>query len=435
MFGLSRNTLARDGALIPQTLVLSHEEQLERLTASYPDAASSAVVAGDPTHDRIRAGLPWRERYRDHLETGDRSLILISSTWGPTSLLGSRPELLTRLLAEAPADEYRIAFALHPNVWHSHGTWQVRAWLAEAERAGLRVLPDRQGWQAALVAADHVVGDHGSVTFYGAALGTHTVLGTFPHHEMATGSPIADFGRAATQLDPGSPLLPQITADAQHHHPRRFSETTDLLTSVPGEAGRITRSLFYKLLDLPEPVHDVRITPPEPPVPYRRGWPDTADSAPLMCTAEVEEDVVRVARHPAELVVGTGLTVPRAHVVAHTDEPQLRWREATDIVVCGPDEGDPWPRLARTVAEHPRARLAVEAEGGDCLVHTREGARLRLSPDVPHRHDPALLASAFWRLTGPSHRDGAGRGVEEGRPFTVLVGGCSLPVHAHTVGD
>ena len=429
VFGLSPGTLSREGTLVPQTLVLSHDEQLDRLADSYPDAVHSAVVAGDPTYDRILAGAPWRERYRDHLETGERSLILVSSTWGPTSLLGAHPEILTRLLAEAPTDEYRIALALHPNVWHGHGTWQIRSWLAEAERAGLRVLPDRQGWQAALVAADHIVGDHGSVTFYGAALGTHTVLGTFPHHEMATGSPIADFGHAATRLDPGLPLLPQITADSALHHPRRFADTTDLLTSVPGEAGRITRSLFYKLLDLPEPVQDVRITPPEPPVPFRRGWPDTADTTPLMATAEIEDGGVRVARHPAELVVGPGAGLPRAHVISHTDEPQPRWREATDIVVCGPDEGLPWPRLAQALAEHPRARFAVEAEGGACLVRARDGEQVRLVPGEEHRCDPVALASAYWRLAEGEDGIGSDDGARGSR-FTVRLGERSVEVGA-----
>lgn len=431
VFGLSRQTLLRDGALVPQTLVLSHAEQLDRLNAACPEAVGAALVAGDPTYDRVLAGLPWRERYRDHLETGRRRLVLISSTWGPTSLLGRWPDLPVRLVEELPVDEYRVALALHPNVWHGHGPWQVRAWLADAERAGLRVLPPRQGWQAALVAADHVVGDHGSVTFYGAALGTHTILGAFPHHEMASDSPIAAFGRTAALLRPDEPLLSQITEDAEKHTAERFAETTRMLTSVPGKSGALLRSAFYRILGLPEPVHEVRVTPPDPPVPHRRGWPDTADCAPLLATAEEEDGGIRVTRHPAEPAVTGRLSLRRPHTVTHADEPQTRWRDAADVVVCGPDRGDPWRRIGEALEAHPGARLAAAVDGGDCLVGDRATLRHRLSPEEGARDvDPALFASAFWRLRRDPRVHAAGTGPAEGLVFTVLVGDRAVRIRA-----
>ncbi|WP_157982409.1 hypothetical protein [Nocardiopsis sp. FIRDI 009] len=403
VFGLSRETLVRDGRLVPGTLVLSHSEQLDRLDAACPEAVDSAVVGGDPTYDRILAGLPWRDRYRDRLEVGGRALVLVSSTWGPTSLLGAWPGVLNRLLEELPVDEYRIALALHPNVWHGHGPWQVRAWLADCERAGLRVLPPRQGWQAALVAADHVIGDHGSVTFYGAALGAHTMLGAFPHHEMAPESPIAEFGRSAARLRADRPLLPQLRADAARHTPDRFEATTRLLTSLPGESGKVLRSTFYSLLDLPEPARDVRTAPPEPPVPHRRGWPDAPDHTPLMATVEGSADGVRVRRHPADLVATGRLSLHRPHVVAATDEPQARWRDTATVIVCGPAQGAMWERISAALDDHPRARVAALADGDDCLAATRDGGRYRLRHVLgPRGFDPTVFASALWHL----HADG-----------------------------
>ncbi|MFL1440107.1 hypothetical protein [Nocardiopsis protaetiae] len=430
VFGLSRETLLRDGAVIPQTLVLSHTEQRDRLAAAYPEAVDSAVVAGDPTYDRILAGLPWRDRYRAHLETGDRRLLLISSTWGPTSLLGARPDLPLRLLEELPVDEYRVALALHPNVWHGHGPWQVRAWLADAERAGLRVLPPRSGWQAALAAADHVIGDHGSVTFYGAALGTHTMLGAFPDHELAASSPIAGFGRAATRLDPDAPLLPQLAADAARHTPDRFAATTRLLTSIPGGSAAVLRSTFYKLLDLAEPARPVRVAPPEPPVAYRRGWPDTADVPPLIATAEpdpADPAAVRVARHPADPVSTGRLSLRRPHTVVHADEPQTRWRDAADVVLCGPADGDPWRRLTDALAALPDARLAAEADGDACLVLDRDGVRHRLVPRGAAAPDPTAYASAFLRL----RRTVAG---PDGLVCTVRLGDRTIRVAVERLG-
>lgn len=404
VFGLGPATLLRDGTLVPGTLVLSHPEQLGRLRLSCPEAVEAALIAGDPSHDRILAGLPWRDRYRDHLETGHRKLVVVSSTWGPGSLLGSRPELLNRLLAELPVDEYRVALALHPNTWHGHGHHQVRSWLAEAERAGLRVLPPRQGWQAALVAADHVIGDHGSVTAYGASLGTHTMLGAFPDTEMDPFSPIARFGRSATRLRADLPLLPQILADAADHKPDRFAAFTDRLNSEPGGSGRILRETFYRLLDLPEPEHPVRTLPADVPIPYRRGWPDTTDHAPLWSTVQEEGSRLRVRRHPAESVTKERLFLDRPHLVTHTDETQARWSEAACLLLCGPDSESPgggasWALLRARLSDHPRAHLAVAADGPDCLLVDRDGTRIRLVADDPgHRHDPTAAASAYWHL-------------------------------------
>ena len=382
--------------MVPRTLVLSHTEQRERLTTSCPEAVEATLVAGDPTHDRILAGLPWRERYREHLDTGDRALVLVSSTWGPTSLLGTRPALLHRLLEELPVDEYRIVLALHPNVWHGHGPWQVRSWLAEAERAGLRLLPPRQGWQAALTAADHVIGDHGSVTFYGAALGTHTMLGAFPHHEMDPTSPVAAFGRTATHLDIDEPLLPQILTDAAEHTPNRFSACTDQLNSEPGRAAEILRAHFYRLLDLPEPPQRARVRPPEPPVPHRRVWPDSAETTPLLATAVSNGPEVHVSRYPERMVRNGTLTLHRPHLVVRDDEPDPRDRERADVVVCG--GGDPgWNRLGVALEENRQSALACAADRDTCLILTRDGRRYRLTPEKPLLA-PEVLASAFWRI-------------------------------------
>ncbi|MFC7744621.1 hypothetical protein ACFQXA_32200 [Nocardiopsis composta] len=287
MFGLSGETLFRDGVLVPSAFVLSHEEQRERIRRACPEALPAAVVAGDPTFDRLLAGRRWREDYRAALGAADgRRLILVSTTWGPTSLLGRFPEVLPRLLRELPADEYRVVFVAHPNAWHGHGIWQMRSWLASCERAGLVVLPPRSGWQAALVAADHVIGDHGSVTFYGAALGTHTMLGAFPHEDLDPDSPIAAFGRAAVLLDEDRPLAGQLAEDAARHRPDRFAAFTSQLTSVPGGSAAALRTLMYRLMELDEPAGPVRTVPPETPVPVSLSWPARAGIAPLLVTAE-----------------------------------------------------------------------------------------------------------------------------------------------------
>ncbi|WP_157745608.1 hypothetical protein [Nocardiopsis gilva] len=408
VFGLSSATLIRNGQLVPSMLVLSHPEQLDRLREACPQAVDAAVVAGDPTYDRILEGRRWRSEYRKSLDVGERRLVLVSSTWGPSSLLGRRPELLSELLEELPVDEYRVAFAAHPNTWHGHGPWQVRYWLASCERAGLRVLPPRHGWQAAVAAADHIIGDHGSVTFYGAAIGTHTMLGTFPDEELAEDSPIAEFGRTARRLTHRRSLLDQLMEDAAVHTPGRFDASTRMLSSLPGQSGDVLRAAFYRLLGLPEPRHRVRIVPPERPTPYVRTWPDVGGLVPLVVSAEGDDMEVRVERRPAALVSGGHRVLQRPHVVASADEPDSHWLDSADILVCGAggyeprhhdNPVDPWERISRVFSAHPNARFAVMTAPGECLVATRGNKRYRLSSETDSGGiDPLVFASAFWRV-------------------------------------
>ncbi|KJK45787.1 hypothetical protein UK12_34255, partial [Saccharothrix sp. ST-888] len=95
-----------------------------------------------------------------------------NSSWNPTALFGQAgpdddlPLLRPRLTSELPADEYRVAGVLHPSLWTGHGPGQVRLWLEPGRRGGLALIDPLEGWRQALIAADAVIGDFGSVSYY-----------------------------------------------------------------------------------------------------------------------------------------------------------------------------------------------------------------------------------------------------------------------------
>lgn len=394
VFGLSADWLLHQGRPLAARVVLSHPEQLERLRRDCPEAVPAAFVAGDPCFDRLLASVPHRHRYRRAFGLADRrKLICVTSTWGGASLLARHGELLGSLLAELPLDEYLVAAILHPNIWHGHGPWQVRSWLGACLRAGLVLLPPREGWRAALVASDLVIGDHGSVTFYGAALGRPTLLGVFPHDAVAPDSPIAQLGRSAPRLDAGRPLRSQIDEAIAGHVPERHLAVTAQTTSAPGRSAELLRAELYRLMNLPEP--------DTPPVVARVPDPEDIaipDVTATLVTVSWEDDAAHVVRTPAVLALHGKQTPRHAHLAVDEREPEERLLELGDVLFCGASRLDrpagDW--LAETLGHYSGCHLAaVERLPGESLVRLRDGTTVRVSGGPAELH-----ASLVYAWTG-----------------------------------
>lgn len=351
-----------DGEPIAEAFILSHNDQLNRVAATTPAALEKAVVAGDPCYDRILASVPYRERYRAALGSGGRKVILTSSTWWSNALLGSWPDFLRNLLSALPIDEFQVLAAIHPNVRHGHSPWQLATWLADSVRSGLVVLAEVDDWKVGLVAADMVVGDHGSVTGYGAALGKPTALAAFGDDDVAAGSPIAVLGDTAPRLDRHRALLPQIRQILDEHRPDTYAGVTELVTSVPGESLARLRAVFYRILDLPEPPNEV----PLGPVPVPR-----ATSRPHRIAAEVSHETdctartVRLSRFPAELRRASGSA--NTHVACPDDYPIRRIRTGA-AVLTGQD----------AVVNLPAGMISGIPGEQHSLVTTPSGERVEL---------------------------------------------------------
>ncbi|GAB3159793.1 hypothetical protein GCM10027258_73790 [Amycolatopsis stemonae] len=261
--GLGPGQLLRAGRVRADAIVLVHEREHDLLAELCPAALTAAVVAGDLALDRLTASLPYRDQYRRALGATDgQEVVVVTSTWSPRSAFGRHPDLFDRVVAELPRDRYLVVGALHPAIWSHHGAWQVRSWLAAAMRAGLVLVPPEEGWRAALAAADHVLGDYGSVTGYGAAAGASVLLADNPDQPLLPGTPTEVLARHAPRWRPGSPLLTQLSAAAEARDAAGLPGLVrGLLTSRPGQAGTILRRTLYRLLGLPEPTHAVPISP------------------------------------------------------------------------------------------------------------------------------------------------------------------------------
>jgi hypothetical protein len=253
--------LISHGRTISSAIVLPTRHQVERLRRSCPEAAAIAVVAGDPSYDRLAASMPERDSYRRALGVGERKLVAVSSTWGPGSLLCRHPALLKDLVDQLPPQHYQLAAIIHPGVWHWHGPRQLHAWYADCVRRGLILVPE-QRWRSVLAASDYVIGDIGSVTCYAAAAGIPVLLGPSAVDEIEPGSPVAILSETAPRLRPGLPYPIQLERAASGWLPERHRMIRALVTDVPGQSAAIIRSTMYRLMSLAEPAGD----PPTRPV-------------------------------------------------------------------------------------------------------------------------------------------------------------------------
>ncbi|MFD9909611.1 hypothetical protein [Streptomyces sp. NPDC059063] len=268
--GLGPQYLMRDGKVVPTALALAHRDDLGTLERHCPQALPVAEVVGDAAYDRIVASLPLRRRYRAALglQRG-RKLLLVSSTWGPGSAFNRFDALLPRLLTELPREEYLVAVLVHPNVWAGHGDWQVRSWLAAARRHGILVLPPEADWRAPLIAADWVIGDHGSVTLYATLTRAALLLARFPEADVNPESPGAELARTAPALSFARPLPEQLAYARAEYPAREYARIGRRISSEPGRFGRNVRRLMYRVLGLGEPAYEPSL-PPLPVPPRRR---------------------------------------------------------------------------------------------------------------------------------------------------------------------
>lgn len=254
IYGLDAGRLLRDGRPVPATLVLSHDADRRILTEQCPQALDIAMVAGDPCYDRMAASLPCRDAYRRALGVGvGCDLVVVASTWGPHSLLGRIEQYLVTVVKQLDPARYRVALLAHPNVWHAHGRRQLRAWLSDARAEGLMLIEPDVDWRAAAVAADYVIGDHGSTTVYSAAIGTPVLCTDLPIEHLNPASLQASFGMQAPRLVRARPLEPQLRAAAEWWRSLPAGGTAAKLTSRPGQAHQLLREEMYRLLGMSMP--------------------------------------------------------------------------------------------------------------------------------------------------------------------------------------
>ncbi|WP_439658214.1 hypothetical protein ACSHWB_38350 [Lentzea sp. HUAS TT2] len=263
------------------------------------------------------------------------------------------------------------------------------------------VFPAHEGWRAGLVAADVVVGDDGSVTFYGTALGRPALLGEAPHDTVDPDSEVGKFLAAAPRLRSGQRLRLQVDAALTTTRTTELRNAAELATSVPLKSHSLLRNEFYRLLDLEEPEAPAAALD----LPARRSTPTLPARSPcgsqsVRVALDRQNDVLRVTvvRLPADL---RGSLDRNAHLVVTTDEPSETALQLADVVVHE-GEGDAFAWITHMLAALPGAAVAAGPVGRTgWFAGTRDGHTVLF--DQVDGFGPAL-ASVVLAWTSAGHR-------------------------------
>ncbi|MFJ6616206.1 translation initiation factor 2 [Kitasatospora sp. NPDC091335] len=376
---------------------LAHDNQVALLTHHCPSLAGRASVVGDPTLDRLLVSTGHRSHYRDALGTGRRRLVVLTSTWGPESLLSRRPGLPGELVALLPQDAFQVALVLHPNEHSRTGAFDLSRQLAPALAAGLVLSRPYEEWAALLVAADTVITDHGSTALYAAALGRPVVNAYDGGNELLPGSPMARLlARSPRLAEAGQ--LEEVLVEAARLDTRPVAEAA---FARQGEALPRLQRRLYRMLGLR----------PVAPAPEAQAFPapTSVDRRPAAHAVRTELDGRRiiVERFPPQTprtVHHLAAEHPKAGPRA-VQSAAVLWRCARPTGPAGPRRfSTTWTAAgwtAHVLEEAPLCRTAAAVLSAErCLLRHRSYGLLSIRLE-PHRAggrmsriDPVAAVSA-----------------------------------------
>lgn len=390
VFELTGEQLLYNGSVIASKHLLPGRDSMMRLRRDCGPAAAHAIIAGDPIAQQLREHVPLRGTYRADLGllAGQR-LVVVSSTWGPQSFAGQSLDLLKRLIAELPVDEYRIAATFHHNVTIRDGHRELERILSAALDSGLILLPPAMSWQPAVIAADCVIGDHGSTTFYAADV-VPVAIATSGPNDCPADSPMTALIDTVRHLDENQPIRPQIDALVAESRSEAVTAIIDSSIERDVDASTVFRSAMYELMHLEEPSAPAFL-------PMERPRLDRFQATAFLVDSAVSEDggvaAVTLARYPAALApMREG-----RHLVVRTDDPDPRRAQSATALVAVNEE----LRLAELLARFPGCLIAVKPlMSGQVALRVHDGTEFTVSTNTPSSTDvAALAASAYVALT------------------------------------
>ncbi|MFJ7219432.1 hypothetical protein [Amycolatopsis sp. NPDC098790] len=412
------------GEIIPQVIVMSHEDQIALLAASVPGAVGRAVVVGDPVFDRIVASKKRREEFRDRFKVRPgQKLVAVTSTWGKNATMATAKRLIQLLLGQLPMDQYRVLLIMHPNIWSADSPAAVKDKLRDELDSGLVIVPPRTPWEAGLIAADITLGDHSSLSIYAASIGCRFLLASDGREELVPDSPLARLCAQATMLDVDGDLRRQI--EDHLSLPPRFSadEIASTIFQEKGKSWANLRAVVRGAAGLPDLAEPPRMTPVDDPEPdFGRRTTNWLATATFGASGRTGTDRVHIERYPG-VVARTGLYPEAWQVADHAEVDNARTLGCEILLHTHPLDrvaGEKWAvEVLGTEDEHGTAGaevpsvvrsagLAAYRHAGGCAIRFVRGVSdgPRLETDTADVFSAAVVLYRLWYDGHPLDRPG-----------------------------
>nr|BFF22421.1 hypothetical protein GCM10025732_03860 [Glycomyces mayteni] len=232
----------------------------------FPAAVPHAQVTGDVCMERLEKSRHRKFVYRAHYGIApEQRLIVLSSSFGPNSLAVRHLDFVRDLLDRLP-DTFRVAVVAHPNLEFDNGI--ALSTLLDKQRANGLIMTEPEEWRDLSIAADLVIGDMGSTTFYSAAIGkpvaTLPGIGT---DDICADSPLHRFREALPLIDEHRDLGRQLEALIDGWTPLDF-DFTQVLAKVEFSTAQRLAEIVHELLELESaPRARVKLIPSGTPLP------------------------------------------------------------------------------------------------------------------------------------------------------------------------
>jgi hypothetical protein len=251
------------------------------------------------------------------------------------------------------------------------------------------------------VAADIVIGDHGSVGLYATALGRPLILAAFGDSELVPSSPVAWLGSRVPRLSDHSPIDDQIEAATNGFDSELSNMLRDMSFALEGRSHAAHRTLLYELLGLDEPkvpVHVAMVPPPEFSHLTVGSW---------LVKGSVTQDTgsltIRLRRYPALISRAEDVPAHASHTLANAscDDPYAIQTAAaifTDNTSCA---AEPMVSLEQVLDLYPGARVAAGPVGnGTWQAAIRNVGGVLVALEAPFSSfDEHLIASAVYQAS------------------------------------
>ncbi len=253
----SNNSTDTEGRVIYDKIFTSSEFLSGQIREHYPEFWPAIRVVGSLLIDEVLSQRPDREDVmRAHGLDPAKKTVMITSSWGPCSLIQSRGEELVKIIPGLCRD-YNVVLSLHCNNFsavHYQGLDMDALLSAVQGRVqGLYVMPPAFSSQDVLPWVDLMVHDMTSLALYFPFFKKPMLYFDHPDLEFTSSGLIAELKKVVPNFrDPQE--LPRLVADNMSGRlPAGFGRLTEMISSYPRAAGRRYLEEIYGSLGMEMP--------------------------------------------------------------------------------------------------------------------------------------------------------------------------------------